>query len=219
MTTWADFLGDLRLALDDDDDDPRWTDKDLLIYTKDAVRDYSQWFPKRMDQVQLSLTSGSTAFLLPSDYVYSIYVECPVGTFLEERQTRPGLKYQTQSTPSRFYTEGGNLYINSSPTSDTELYLTYFSIHDIPDDENDSAFEFSVSERDLELLRLYVKAKVLGQMRTKQSQLDRFKPGSGKRDDNPLMPETGSLMDEYYMKIAERTPGGVVTLYRPGRTR
>ncbi len=47
---------------------------------------------------------------------------------------------------------------------------------------------------DEELIRLYVKAKATEQIRTQQSSLDRFKPGNGGRDDNPMNPEVRDLM-------------------------
>ena len=67
---------------------------------------------------------------------------------------------------------------------------------------------------DIELIRLYVVAKAYAQMRAKQSSLDRFKVGTGKRDDNPVAPEVTSLMDDYREKIAERIAGGYIALER-----
>ena len=100
-----------------------------------------------------------------------------------------------------------------------DVYLTYEARHTLPADEDDTTFLLSVPESDEELIRLYVKAKISEQTRTKQATLDRFKQGSGRRDDNPLEPEVGDLMGEYRMKIAERTSGGIILLFRPGRRR
>jgi len=71
---------------------------------------------------------------------------------------------------------------------------------------------------DLELLRLYVKAQAIGSMRTKGARLDQYKM-TGKRNDNPLQPETMSIIEEYDRKIQERKPARVVHLYRTGRVR
>ena len=71
-----------------------------------------------------------------------------------------------------------------------------------------------IPDPDLELIRLYVKAKVYEQMRSRTAALDRFKLGSGSRDDNPIAPEVADLMKVYHSKIAERIPGGNIELYR-----
>ena len=71
----------------------------------------------------------------------------------------------------------------------------------------------------MELIRLYVKASCYEQMRSKQANLDRFKLGTGARDDNPIEPETRNLMVEYQWKITQRVAGGMIKLYRVGRAR
>ena len=79
---------------------------------------------------------------------------------------------------------------------------------------NRDAFVFEVPDADLELIRLYVKAKVYEQMRSKQAALDRFKLGSGSREDNPIAPEVEDLMKIYHEKIMERIPGGDIELFQ-----
>lgn len=215
--TWAEFLSDLRNDLDDTADTPRWSDEQLYVYTKDAVRDYSQYFPKRVDGVELSLSG--TSYPLPSDFVEVIAVESPEDRFLEDREERPGLRYFDKSKPLFYYIEGSSLYLQGTPLDGDGVYLTYYALHDIPADAADNTFEFSVPDRDIELLRIYVKAKVFEKQRGKQSRLDSYKPGSGRRDDNPLTPEINTIMNDYHEKIASRVPGGIIRLYRPGRMR
>jgi len=215
--TWAEFLSDLRNDLDDTADTPRWSDEQLYVYTKDAIRDYSQFFPRRIDGTELTL--NGTAYDLPSDYVEAITVESPEHRFLEDREERPGIRYFDKSKPLFYYIEGSSLYLQGTPLDGDGIYLTYYALHDIPASETDSTFVFTVPDRDIELLRIYVKAKVFERQRGKQSRLDSYKPGSGRRDDNPLSPEINVLMEDYHAKIASRIPGGVIKLYRPGRMR
>lgn len=215
--TWADFLSDLRNDLDDTADTPRWSDEQFYVYTKDAVRDYSQYFPKRVDGAELSL--AGSAYTLPADYVDTITVECPEDRFLEDREERPGIRYIDKSKPLFYYIEGGSLYLQGTPLDGEAVYITYYALHDIPTSEADNSFIFTVPDRDIELLRIYVKAKIFERQRGKQSRLDSYKPGSGRRDDNPLAPEINTLMMDYQEKIAARIPGGAVRLYRPGRMR
>lgn len=214
MTTWVQFLKDLREDLQDTGSSPRWTNYLLWMYTKDAVRDYSIWFPYQKDRV--TLVESGAGYALPDDFSEDILVECPEDTFLERRRSRPGVKFITQTRPYFYWVEGDRLYLNGTPTDD--VLLTYNAVHPVPTSEkNIPTFTFTVPDGDLEMLRLYVKAQVHSQMRQKQARLDRFEPGSGRRDDNPLAPETDTLMREYYNKIAIRTSGGAVRLHRPGR--
>jgi hypothetical protein len=209
---WEDLLSSIRIDLQDTSGTPRWTDEYLFLIACDGVRDYSTWFPKRIDRYQLTLEN--VGYPLPDNLVEVISVECPLDSMLEERRDRPGVRQFFSRT---YYLEGGNLYMNFPPQDD--VYLTYYASREVPEDEDDTDFEFDLPIMDYELIRLYVKAQVHVQMRAKQSRLDRFTPGSGRRDDNPLTPETANLLQEYYDKIAQRLSGGVVKLYRTGRTR
>ena len=87
-------------------------------------------------------------------------------------------------------------------------------MHELPADVHDTSFEFSYPSRDDELIRLYIRAKACGQMRSGQASLDRFALGAGDRDDNPLLPETNHLMEDYEKKIYDRYGGGIIMLYR-----
>jgi hypothetical protein len=226
MTTWTEFLAEIRADLKDDGATPRFSDKMLYVYTKDAVRDYSIWFPRRLDAVVLSPVGAS--YPLPANFISEIHVETAVGSFLERRAERPGTRFPNRKQPIYYFIQGGNLYVVCptvvSPLAD--IKLTYLATHAIPVSETDVAdpdatppypgFTFTIPDADIELIRLYVKAQLYIQMRTRQSALDRFKE-RGSRDDNPLQPETLDLMRDYRAKIAERIAGGVISLYRSGR--
>jgi hypothetical protein len=211
MTTWATFLGDVREDMQDAGTTTRWSNGQLYLYAKDAIRDYSIWFPRRIDRLGLVLIDGSVA--LPSDYIEDIQVEYPLNSLLDKRIFRPGFKYR-EGSPSQYFMQGGNLYVNE--LVDETIYLTYSAAHAIPASAIDDTFELSVPDADLELLRIYIKGKAYSQMRSRSAALDRFKP-VGARDDNPLAPETDDLMEVYSRMIAERTTGGVIVLYRLGR--
>ena len=210
MTTWAEFLSDLRADLQDTSASKRWTDVTLYVYTKDAIRDYSTWFPKRVDKYAMTLTDG--VYALPLNFLQEIRVEAPQGTFLVHRRETPGTKVRTGKY---YFIEGGNLYLGDLALD--EPYLTYLASRAVPTSETDNDFVFEVPDADLELVRLYVKAKVYEQMRSRTAALDRFKLGSGSRDDNPLAPEVADLMKIYHQKISERIPGGNIELYRSNK--
>lgn len=217
MTTWADFLAEVRLDVQDTGATPRWTDEMLWVYTKDAIRDYSQWFPRRVDRLLITPVDG--VYALPVDYIADVYVELPIDRFLERRQEIPGRRYGSLTRPLYYYINGGSLYLGGSPLEGDALYLTYDAIHRIPASETDNAFVFTVPDVDLELLRLYVRAQVHSQMRSKQARLDRFDAGSGRRDDNPLTPEMSNIMLDYQNKINSRLKGKAIKLHRVGYAR
>jgi hypothetical protein len=217
MYTWTQLLADIRSDLQDTGAAPRFTDQMLFLYVKDAIRDYSQWFPRRMDQVALTLDPSGAFYALPSDYVEDIEVEAPADRFLERRQEHPGLRYGQYLNPFYYWTESAKLYLDCKSYAD-QLLLTYFAVHPVPASETDTVFSMTIPDLDIELIRLYVKAKAMGQTRSRQANLDRFK-AKGTRDDNPLRPEFEDLMTEYDTKIAERSKGGVIHLYRAGRSR
>jgi len=138
MTTWADFLAEVRLDVQDTGATPRWTDEMLWIYTKDAIRDYSQWFPKRVDRLLVAPVDG--VYALPADYVDDVYVECPEDRILERRQEIPGRRYGSITRPLYYHIQGGNLYLNGSPLDGDNLYLTYDAVHPVPASETDKTF-------------------------------------------------------------------------------
>lgn len=216
METWGSILVDIRADLQDNGASPRWSDDVLYVYAKDGIRDYSTWFPRRIDRFGLTLTEGALApqatYPLPLDFIEDIQVECPAGFLLERRLDRPGVKYR----PNRLYyfIQGGSLYL-SGAALDAPL-LTYLASHPVPASKEDTAFTLTVPDADIELVRLYVKAKVYSQMRGKTATLDRYRP-VGDRQDNPMQGEVLDLWGEYYARIAQRIPGGVISLYRAGR--
>jgi hypothetical protein len=222
-TTWPTFLAALRNDLEDNGNNPRWSDEYLYALTCDAIRDYSTWFPKRIDRDEIVLDEG--VYPLPDDYVEAINVECPQDTFLKKRDPTPGKSYSSGKL-TQYYISGGNLYLSGDPQDGDSVLLTYYATHPVPtsaedlgedQQHNDLNFVFTIPDRDIELVRLYVRAQVYTQMRSKQSRLDRFDPGSGRRDDNPLLPETKDLMLEYRQKIADRISMKVINLYYTGR--
>jgi hypothetical protein len=214
MTNWATFLGEIRVDLKDTGTAPRFSDDALYLWAKDAIRDYSMHYPKRMDRVTLTAVGG--AYPLPADYYQDVEVEYPLNTFLERRQQRPGKSYSVGSTPTSYYISGGKLHLDVASPSYV-IYLTYDAIHPSPAAHDDNTFVLTIPMPDEELIRLYIKAKASEQLRTQQASLDRFKLGSGDRQDNPLLPEVNTLMVEYRTKLAERYPGKTIRFWKPTR--
>lgn len=217
MTTWTTLLAQVRLELKDPSGS-KYSDDLLFVYGKDAIRDYSSYFPRRIDRTVLTLDANNSA-AVPSGFIQDITIECPKDRFLERRYERPGAKYITPGSPTLYYISGGRIYLDAAPLSGDQVLLSYMASHALPGSKTDGTTAMTIPEMDEELIRLYIKASAIEQTRTNQANLDRFKLGSGSRDDNPMTPEGRNLMDEYLAKIAERTPGGVIRLFRPGKLR
>ena len=214
MATWSDLLTDVRVELDDTVEDYKFSDELLFLFCKDAIRDYSQNFP--LEVFREELTAVADKFQLPASFLEVGAVEMPLNTYLEEVSRRPGTVVNVPFIQRHYRLVGVYLYTEPSPNDGEVLYLTYSSIHTLPTSADDSTTVMTFPAEDEELIRLFIRAKVVEQQRVKQSSLDRFKLGSGSRDDNPLLPEHNELMREYKGRIAERS-GGIIILYKPGR--
>jgi hypothetical protein len=230
MTTWAQFLSEIRAELDDTGTTPRYSDALLLIYAKDAVRDYSQYFPLHVVDEELETVDGETRqFSLPTDMMAIDDVQCPEGSRLQERTERPGALRTSTTKPMFYWIDGSSLVLNADPGEGEAVLLSYFALHPLPfateevdgggvvPEEEPEVYTFTIPEGDMELIKNYVLGKVQMRVRNNQSRLDRFKVTSGARDDNPMIVEVEDYMDRYLKGIALRLRGGVVQLYRPRR--
>lgn len=213
MSTWGSLLADIRNDLGDTGTTKRWDDDTLFLFARDAIREYSRVFPKITFRELITASSG--AFPLPTNLIGIVSVESSEGVYLDRFDPKPGYRVRIPSYATAYYRVGNQLYLNRAPADGDTLFLTYKAIHDLPTSKDDTEAVLSTPTEDEELIRLFVKAKVSEQMRLKQSSLDRFKPGSGDRDDNPLLPEHNELMREYQKRVAERL-GGVIHVHRAG---
>ncbi len=209
---WGALKQDIRSDLQDTAN--KYSDTLLYLYVKDAIRDYSVWFPKRADREEL--TVNGSGYSLPNTFIEEIYVETPLDTYLERRIVRPGTVRKATLSPRNYFIQGGKIYL-SALGYEEPVFLTYFATHPVPTSESDDAFVLSVPDMDIELIRIYVKAKLYERIRAKQANLDRFKP-VGTRDDNPIIPEVADLMREYEKGINERIGGGTVFLQKVSRS-
>jgi len=214
MATWGALLADLRTDLKDTGTTPRWSDATLYLFAKDAVRAYSVDLPNIV--FRETLTAADGVFTLPTECIGIISVESSEGVYLERFEPKVGKRVRLSSAIVSYYTSGGKLYLNTTPTNGDTVMMTYKAVYDLPISEEDDDTIINIPIEDEEIVRLFVKAKISEQMRLGQSSLDRFKPGSGARDDNPLLPEHNELMREYHERIAQRL-GGMIPLHRHGR--
>lgn len=216
MSTWEQLLSDIRSDLRDNGSQQRWSNDALFLWAKDAIADFSQYFP-RQRRVKLQKAEDGDGYYLPDDFIRETLVETPEDTFLGKRILAPSSRSLEQTTPTVYYIQEDRLYLNGDPL-DEGVYLNYEAIHECPRRADDFSCRLSIARPDEELIRIYVKAKAVEQIRTQQSNLDRFRPGTGDRQDNPMEPENRVLMEAYYEKIAQRVSGKTLRIRLIGRT-
>ena len=215
---WDEFVSAIRTDLGDNATTPKLTNALLYSYVRSAIYDVSAYFPRRFDHVALEVDPGDAKkFALPPDFIEEIVVECPEDNALTARQTRPGFKRTPAQRPLFYEISGNHLYLDADPGGSAVL-LTYHAVHGLPASADDVDFVLTNPDRDIELVSLYVKALCEQRARTKQASLDRFKLGSGDRQDNPIAPEVTDFFMEYRSRIADRS-GGVIYLERPRKYR
>lgn len=216
---WADLKTELRVELDDLKDTPKWSDDVLLTYAREAIADYSQYFPLTNEEVLLTADTGNPRkYVLPTDFLEEIVVQCPKDNVLQLRRERPGSHFSSGSRPLFYTINGTALFLDADPGTDAVL-LTYNALHTLPAAKDDNEFELTIPLVDMELIKLYVVAKFNTRQRNAQSRLDRFKMQAGSREDNPMQPEVEDFFSRYYQKIAERVRPQPRYLYRPRKYR
>jgi hypothetical protein len=215
---WGALLEELRTQIDDTSETPKFPDKLLYVYVREAVGDYSQFLPLRKVDVALTQdTVNPKKFALPSDFVAEICVSCPADRLLEPRRGRLGVNVHPGNRPFFYLVENKSaLYLDVDP-GENDVILTYDAYHAIPTSETEAAFNFTIPLADMDLIKLYVEGKVNAKIRNSQARLDRFKLGNSDRTDNPMAQEVEDFFADYKTKLAERIPSQSVTLYRPRR--
>src|SRR5688572_4845323 len=129
---WGDLLEELRDNLEDTSATPKYTDKQLYRYTREAVADYSQWLPLKKSDVTLTQDIvDPKKFALPADFIAEISVECPDDHFLEPRRGRLGTNVVTSNRPFFYRIDDTNLFLNTDP-GDNAVLLSYDAYHPMP---------------------------------------------------------------------------------------
>ena len=219
---WGALLDEIRTVdIDDAGETPKFSNKALYAYLREAVGDYSQFLPlHKVNVVLVQDADNPQKFALPADFLAEVSVACPADRLLEPKRGRLGTNAQPGSRPFFYVVENkSTLYLDADP-GQNEVSLSYDAYHPIPASADDTAFEFSTLPlADVDLVKLYIEGKVNAKIRNAQARLDRFKLGNSARTDNPMSNEVEDFFAAYKAKLAERIPSKSLTLYRPRRYR
>jgi hypothetical protein len=215
---WGEFLSELRNELNDSGATPKFSDDLLYVFLRDGVWALSEWLPRDFGRVELlAQEADPKKFALPADFIEEYLVECPADKALTFRFVRPGVRRAASARPLFYWTNAGYLFLDADPSGNAPL-ISYYGVHGTPANAEDASFELTVPLRDVELLKLYILGRAYQRERSRQSMLDRFKLGSGDRQDNPVTPEVNEFMLQFNEKLSERVGGKAVFLTR-NRTR
>ena len=216
---WGAFLSELRGELNDTGTTPKFSDDLLYVFFRDGVWALSEWLPRDFGRVELTAeTTDTKKFALPADFIEEYLVESPLDSALTFRFVRPGVRRTQSARPLFYWTSAGYLFIDADP-GDNAVLISYYGVHGIPASATDVSFELTVPIRDVELLKLYILGRAYQRERSRQSMLDRFKLGTGDRQDNPVTPEVNEFMQQFQSKLNERTGGKAVFLSRVRRNK
>jgi hypothetical protein len=219
MTTWADVIDDLILDMDDNADRPKLDADKAFLYGKMAIRDYSRWNPLiQFGTLQLSSTGQAD---LPTDFISMIEVRDGDGDLilpLVDAFNPPA--YTLLTSQYRWWVEGKQFRMNTYADTPATVSILYRAYHAIPANSSATGTVMTYPDADEEAILLYIRAKHMGTVRSKQSRADRYKrrvDAGNTRTDNPIRPEEQNLMDEYIMFMSERYATGSKRLVRQRR--
>jgi hypothetical protein len=216
---WGALLDEIRTVdIDDAGDTPKFSNKALYAYLREAVGDYSQFLPlRKVDVTLVQDLSNLKKFALPADFLSEVSVACPADRLLEPQRGRLGTNVQPGNRPFFYLVENKSaLYLDADP-GENDVILTYDAFYPIPANADDMSFELTIPLADIDLVKLYIEGKVNAKIRNAQARLDRFKLGNSALTDNPMKYEVEDFFADYKAKLAERIPSKSLTLYRPRR--
>jgi hypothetical protein len=211
----ADLLASLRIRLDDvpaAGDDPRWSDEELELYLADAVKRYSQDFPRLREQ-QGEVTTAGTRYDAPADLlddaVYRITLTSPSGVESEVYH------YLSRGRTRRWWRLIGDVIAFGFQLSvGSVLLVEYDALHELPE-----TGDCTVPVEDEEMVLLWAMHLAFRRTGGNDATLSRW-TDDRKRDDSPLIPHHRFLADEYQRRVRDkRNRTGFARLERPNSRR
>lgn len=138
MTTLSDLAARVLQAVDDATE-TTWTAAEIKDWIRDGIRDYSQYFPRRL-QAAIPTTAGEHVYDLPETATELLLVEYPVG-----EDPPVYLHYRSRSHPQFWNRDGYYDYrlsnaagsapeicLSAAPPAGQTIAVNYLAPHDIP---------------------------------------------------------------------------------------
>jgi hypothetical protein len=215
MATWGDIRTDIRYRLKDTSTTRyKWSDVELLMYARDAMRNFSTRFPQRLEE-EISVLSGTADYALPTDTVRVDLVITPERV-LREIELQPGrliatrptaanrIRYNSTDLTQRVYgftVRAGTLRLFPTPETDFTAVVRLDTLYAEPVDEDSEITIPSIAHVALKYL---ICAYAVERDELADSSLRRWatkEDGGTNRDDNPLRPMARDFYRRYETEI------------------
>lgn len=223
----------VRIELSDvDSTQYKWSNRELIIYANDAIRDYSKHF--RVAHTTTFLDTGAVddgmgmrALTMPVEcqavqqLVYHFKgvayfirekpykggeVDLEAGIALYPKILRPVLIRNvwrwTLSTDANDLDAPVVIKINFVPAQGSTIVVNYLTGHSLLSDTNLS-LATTIPDDDEELLSLYTQAKAFARIGGQTADLDRWRE-EGRRNDSPVIPWDSRLFAAYKAKLTQK---------------
>jgi hypothetical protein len=214
MTTWAEIREDVRLRLKDTNDTRyKWSDVELLMYCRDALRNFSVRFPRRTE-VEVEVLAGTATYALPASLVRVNLVVTPERV-LRELTLQPGAILAQRPSASSFArgyidplkkvhgftVKEGSLRLYPEPEVDMTVVVHMDELYEEPDEDTDVIQIPSIAHIALKYL---ICAYAVERDELADGSLRRWATSDDagvRRDDNPLRPVARDFYRRYENEI------------------
>jgi hypothetical protein len=215
VATEAELLASLRLRLDDqpaDGDDPRWSDEELNLYLEDAVKRYSQDFPRLREQ-EGEVDEAGTRYDAPADLLDDAIYRVTLIT--ADGREAEVVHHLSRGRSRRWWRLIGDvLAFGFEIPIGATIRVEYDAIHDLPE-----TGVCTVPTEDEEMVLLWAMHLAFRRTGGNDATLSRW-TDDRKRDDSPLIPHHRFLADEYQRRVRDkRNRTGFARLERPNSRR
>lgn len=198
-TTWGDFTGRIRRALEDQDAvDYQWSDEELLDYYHAYCRALATRVP--LDTiVTVPVIAGTSTYALPDTLRQVVLVVYDTGheeSTLAEIELVPN---QQLSRNRRGYTiVGDTLTLFPSPTAAAEMRLHARARYEIPANAEDDAHVLSISPEAELAAEYYIRYRAFDRLSGSRAELAQWENS----EKNPLVMIADRLYKQYEREIA-----------------
>jgi len=205
--TAAEYLAQLRIYLNDlpeDGEDGRWTDLELGTFLQAAVKEYSQDFPRER-RMTFTADGTSDSFDIPTDLIDDAIHRIRFRMNDAAWQEVPRREVRSNYSNLFFETIGQELVFGYQPTDGTVFEIVYDGLHELPD-----AGASTVPSEDEDLIFTFAQFLAWRRVAGNDAALSRWKE-TGKRDDNPLIPQHVFLRRDYDDGVKRRRKPRMLT--------
>lgn len=150
MTTFAELVNRCETNLNDEDNST-WTAEQIVKWLNDAIRDYSQHFPRIKTQT-ISAAADTNAYDLNEDFMGVLSVEYPTGQDPQEYLSRLDYKHADFWLGDSWYdivsrsdeTDASEIWISDDPAGTESIEVQYHAHHDLVTDADDTSGNVTV---------------------------------------------------------------------------